>query len=114
MAQKTVVELVDDLDGGEADETVAFAIDGVDFLIDLSSDNAERLRDAVAEFVGHARRTGGRRAKTAAAPRKSASASEKADNQAIREWARSQGETIAERGRIPAALVIKFQEAHGN
>lgn len=114
MAQKTVVELVDDLDGGAADETVAFALDGVDFLIDLSSDNASKLRDSLAEFVGHARRTGGRKSKApAGGARKSASASDKADNQAIREWARSQGETIAERGRIPQALVIKFQEAHG-
>lgn len=115
MAQKTVVELVDDLDGGTADETVAFALDGVDFLIDLSSENANRLRDSLAEFVGHARRTGGRKAKlgVAAAARKSPSATEKVDNQAIREWARSQGESIAERGRIPQALVIKFQEAHG-
>jgi len=115
VAQKTVVELVDDLDGGTADETVAFALDGVDFLIDLSTENAERLRDSLAEFVGHARRTGGRKAKASAVTaRKSTSAADKADNQAIREWARSQGESIAERGRIPQALVIKFQEAHGN
>ncbi|MDQ3405426.1 MAG: Lsr2 family protein [Actinomycetota bacterium] len=113
MAQKTVVELVDDLDGGEADETVTFALDGVDFLIDLSSDNATRLRESLAEFVGHARRTGGRKSKGAVVARKSTSAGDKADNQAIREWARSQGEAIAERGRIPQALVIKFQEAHG-
>ena len=114
MAQKTVVELVDDLDGGKADETVAFALDGVEFTIDLSSENAARLRDSLAEYVGHARRTGGRKG-LAKQPgtRKSPTASEKADNQAIREWARSQGETIAERGRIPQALVTKFQEAHG-
>ncbi|CRK55627.1 Histone protein Lsr2 [Alloactinosynnema sp. L-07] len=114
MAQKTVVELVDDLDGGTADETVTFALDGVDFLIDLSTENATRLRESLAEFVGHARRTGGRKAKVnAVTARKSPSAADKADNQAIREWARSQGESIAERGRIPQALVIKFQEAHG-
>lgn len=116
MAQKTVVELVDDLDGGTADETVTFALDGVDFMIDLSRDNAARLRDSLAEFVGHARRTGGRKGTRAVAvngARKSATAGEKADNQAIREWARNQGENIAERGRIPQALVIKFQEAHG-
>jgi hypothetical protein len=112
VAQKTVVELVDDLDGGKADETVAFSLDGVEFTIDLSSDNAARLRDSLAEYVGHARRTGGRKGKTTSPARRSAAA-EKADNQAIREWARQNGETIAERGRIPAALVTKFQEAHG-
>ena len=110
MAQKTVVELVDDLDGGKADETVAFALDGVDFLIDLSAENAARLRESLAEFVGHARKTGGKRGKTAG--RKAVQTADKPDNQAIREWARSQGETIAERGRIPAALVMRFQEAH--
>jgi hypothetical protein len=110
VAQKTVVELVDDLDGGVADETVAFALDGVDFTIDLSAKNAEKLRDSLSEFVGHARRTGGRKQRAAAVVRKGGS--EKADNQAIREWARSQGETVAERGRIPSALVMRFQEAH--
>ncbi|GAB3470206.1 histone-like nucleoid-structuring protein Lsr2 [Actinophytocola sediminis] len=125
MAQKTVLELVDDLDGGPADETVAFAIDGVEFVIDLSADNAARLRDVLAEFVGNSRRTGGRRTARAkaAAPAPAAAAvavavapapatNGKPDTQAVREWARSQGETVAERGRVPQALLIKFQEAH--
>lgn len=109
MAQQTILELVDDLDGGQADETVAFALDGVEFVIDLSAENAARLRDTLAEFVGHARRTGGRRqrGKVTAAPENG-----KPDTQAVREWARSQGETVAERGRVPQALVVRFQEAH--
>lgn len=110
VAQKTVVELVDDIDGGRADETVAFAIDGVEFLIDLSRENAARLRDSLAQYVGHARRTDGRKARNGTARRFGPA---RLDNQAIREWARSQGENIAERGRIPQALVTKFQEAHG-
>lgn len=110
MAQKTVLELVDDLDGGPADETVAFALDGVEFEIDLSAENAAKLRDTLAEFVGHARRTGGRRTRAKSAT--TSPANGKPDTQAVREWARSQGETVAERGRVPQALVIKFQEAH--
>ncbi|WP_026424263.1 histone-like nucleoid-structuring protein Lsr2 [Actinokineospora inagensis] len=113
MAQKTVVELVDDLDGGLADETVAFAIDGVEFLIDLSRENAARLRDSLAQYVGHARRTDGRKSKNGTVARRFTGGGTRLDNQAIREWARSQGENIAERGRIPQALVTKFQEAHG-
>ncbi|HEU5471382.1 MAG TPA: Lsr2 family protein [Actinophytocola sp.] len=109
MAQKTVVELVDDLDGGEADETVAFALDGVEFTIDLSADNANRLRDTLAEYVGHARRTDSRRSKRA-----SGKTNGKPDTQAIREWARSQGEAVAERGRISQDLFTRFQAAHGN
>lgn len=113
MAQRTILELVDDLDGGEADETVTFALDGVDFVIDLSADNAGRLRDTLAEYVGHARRTGGRKQRgvVATAPR---SGNGKPDTQAVREWARNQGETVAERGRVPQALVTRFQEAHAN
>ena len=109
MAQKTVVELVDDLDGGEADETVTFALDGVDFMIDLSAENANRLRDTLAEYVGHARRTDRRASRSA-----TRSDNGKPDTQAIREWARSQGEAVAERGRISQDLVIRFQAAHGN
>ncbi|MPZ84270.1 MAG: Lsr2 family protein [Actinophytocola sp.] len=113
MAQKTILELVDDLDGGQADETVAFALDGVDFVIDLSTDNAARLRDTLAEFVGHARRTGGRKQRGKAVVAVGAGVTNgKPDTQAVREWARSQGETVAERGRVPHALVIRFQEAH--
>lgn len=106
MAQKTVVELVDDLDGGEAHETVEFSIDGVDFTIDLSNDNATRLRESLAEFVGHARKVSGRRGR-------GRQAGAMVDTQAVREWARSQGEDVAERGRLSRTLVARFQQAHG-
>lgn len=111
MAQKTVVELVDDLDGGRADETVAFALDGEEFVIDLSHDNAMRLRDTLAEYVGHARRTGRKQNSSGAGGR---SAQARFDPQAVREWARSQGETVAERGRLSQAVLTRFQEAHPN
>ena len=114
MAQRTILELVDDLDGGKADETVTFALDGVEYEIDLSADNAGRLRDTVAEFVGHARRTGGRKQRGGTAAAKPTNGNGKPDTQAVREWARSQGETVAERGRVPQALVMRFQEAHSN
>ncbi len=112
MAQKTVVELVDDLDGGEADETVTFALDGVDFLIDLSTENASRLRETLAEYVGSARRTAGRKA--GRQTKASGGNNGMPDTQAIREWARSQGETVAQRGRISHDLLVRFQEAHGS
>src|SRR5215213_4306718 len=60
MAQKVQVILVDDVDGGEATETVSFALDGVSYEIDVSEPNAAKLRDALAPWVGHARRVGGR------------------------------------------------------
>ena len=114
MAQRTILELVDDLDGGKADETVTFALDGVEYEIDLSAENAARLRDTFAEYVGHARRTGGRKQRTGVTPKQAPNGNGKPDTQAVREWARSQGETVAERGRVPQALVIRFQEAHSN
>jgi nucleoid-associated protein Lsr2 len=115
VAQKTVLELVDDLDGGPADETVAFALDGVEFVIDLSAANAARLRDTLAQFVGHARRTGGRKSRPASTNGSNGtngSGNGKPDTQAVREWARSQGEEVADRGRVPQALFVRFQEAH--
>ena len=60
MAQKVQVLLVDDIDGGTADETVTFALDGVTYEIDLTAANASELRGAVANWVGHARRPGAR------------------------------------------------------
>ncbi|HEX4705815.1 MAG TPA: Lsr2 family protein [Pseudonocardiaceae bacterium] len=67
MASKTVVELFDDLDGGRADETVRFALDGVEYEIDLSAKHAASLRDTLAVYIGHAHRPAGRARRTAAA-----------------------------------------------
>lgn len=68
MAQQTIVQYVDDLDGsvGEDIETVSFGLDGASYEIDLSQDNAERLREHLAEFIDSASRTGGRRQRTRA------------------------------------------------
>ena len=61
MAQKTQVVLIDDLDGGTAEETISFSLDGVSYEIDLNADNAAKLREAFSQWVGHGRRVGGRR-----------------------------------------------------
>jgi len=110
MAQRVNVVLVDDLDGGEAAETVKFGLDGADYEIDLSAANATRLREALALFVGHARRTGGRRrsgATNGAATRDSGgpSAAE------IRAWARENGWDVPERGRVSAEVREAFMAA---
>jgi hypothetical protein len=111
MAQKTIVELVDDLDGGVAAESVVFGLDGVEYAIDLSTENAKRLRDSLSAYVDKARRVGGRKQRAIGRP--AGRTGDKAQNQAIREWARSQGEKISDRGRIPSELVTRFQAAHG-
>ena len=106
MAQKVQVVLFDDLDGGKADETITFALDGVSYEIDLSTANAAQLRDALATWVGHARRVGGRTRTV----RRGTGTARRAGGQsaATREWARENGLTVNERGRIPAAVKAAF------
>ena len=105
MAQKVQVVLVDDLDGGTAEETVTFALDGVSYEIDLSTANAAQLREAFASWVGHARRVGGR---TRTARRPGSGRASSGDSSAIREWARANGFTVNERGRIPAEVKAAY------
>ena len=115
MAQKVVVELVDDLDGTTSDgiNTVTFGLDGASYEIDLTEHNAERLRESLARYLGAARRTGGRIKRSAAttgpATRPTA---DRDQTKAIREWARNNGWALADRGRIPANVVTAFDEAH--
>lgn len=114
MAQKVTVTLVDDMDGTQAEETLEFGLDGAAYQIDLSGDNAERLREALADFVEHARRAGGRKRTTgrpAAAGRAPRPASaDREQNQAIREWARKQGMKVSDRGRIPAEVLDAYHK----
>jgi hypothetical protein len=112
MAQKVTVTLVDDIDGSEAEETVEFGLDGATYQIDLSTDNAEALRDALADYVEHARRSGGRKRQVGRpagrAPR--TASADREQNQAIREWARKQGFKVSDRGRIPSEVVEAFHQ----
>ncbi|KEI43730.1 histone-like nucleoid-structuring protein Lsr2 [Saccharopolyspora rectivirgula] len=114
MAQKVTVTLVDDLDGGQADETVEFGLDGVNYQIDLSAENAAELREALADYVSHARRAGGRKKpgpRQGTARSGGSTAADREQNQAIREWARKQGLKVSDRGRIPADIVEKYHKA---
>nr|WP_181784195.1 Lsr2 family protein [Pseudonocardia pini] len=110
MARVTEVTLVDDLDGGKADETVSFALDGKSFEIDLSAEHAAQLRDAIAPYVGAARRTsaGGRR--QSVAPETAAPAKSREENAAIREWAKANGFDVSERGRLRSDVVQAYAE----
>lgn len=111
MAQKVQIILEDDIDGGEATQTVTFAVDGTTYEIDLNDANADKLRDAIAPFVGHARKvTGARRGRRAAAA--SGAATNGASPKEIRDWARSNGYTVPERGRIPADVRSAFDAAN--
>ncbi|WP_030163731.1 histone-like nucleoid-structuring protein Lsr2 [Spirillospora albida] len=107
MAQKVQVLLVDDLDGGEADETVAFSIDGASYEIDLSGANAKKLRDSLQPFVEKSRKAG-----TGVRRRRQRGASSRERSAEIRAWAKNNGIKVNERGRIPATVIEQFEAAH--
>ncbi|MBK8468523.1 MAG: Lsr2 family protein [Candidatus Phosphoribacter sp.] len=109
MAKRVQVVLEDDIDGSPAVETVSFGIDGVSYEIDLSAANAAKLRDQLASWVGVAQRTGGRRA----VGRRTSRGSNRSDVSAVRAWARANGHSINERGRVPAAIQVAYDKAHG-
>jgi hypothetical protein len=111
MAQRVNVVLVDDIDGSDAVETVTFALDGVDYEIDLSDKHADQLRKAFAPYVGHARRTGGRR-RGGRRSSSSSSSSNGASAADIRAWARENGWDVPERGRVSAEVREAYEQSN--
>ena len=119
MAQQVNVKFVDDLDGSDAAGTVSFAIDGRAYEIDLSEDNAARLRDSLASFVAAARKSGGASAAAGRRAQKMTASSgrrpqplDREQTAAIRAWARQNGHQVSDRGRISKTVVDAFQAAH--
>ena len=111
MAKKVQVLLVDDIDkSSPADETVSFSLDGVRYVIDLTSDNAAKLRDDLAVWIGHAERTGGRRSTGRSSG--AGKGSGRKDVGAIRAWARENGHSVNDRGRISAEIQAAYDKAH--
>lgn len=111
MAQKVQTLLIDDLDGGQADGTVRFGLDGAEYEIDLSAEHAEALRTALAPYLGAARRAPGSVTRRPSRRGRTAAHASGPDPTAVREWAKSQGMEVKERGRVPAELVVRFQAA---
>lgn len=118
MAQKIHIVLEDDLDGSEASETVSFGLDGTSYEIDLNEQNAAALRDALASYVGHARKvTSSRRGASGGGAGRRAAASGSSNGggpsaKEIREWARSNGYEVPDRGRVSAEVREAFDAAH--
>jgi len=111
VAQKVQVLLVDDLDGGEADETVTFALDGKTYEIDLTTTNADKLRGLLEPYVKGGRRTGGRAAGGRAKTRAASGGSQ--DTAQIRAWAKENGFEVNDRGRVPATIREAYEKANG-
>jgi hypothetical protein len=112
VAQKVQVLLVDDLDGGEADETVTFALDGVTYEIDLTTENADKLRGLLNPYTDSGRRTGGRAGRGRTKAPRSGGASGP-DTAKIRAWAKEKGYEVNDRGRVPATIREAYEKAHG-
>ena len=111
MAQRIQTLFIDDIDGGEAEGTVRFGLDGVEYEIDLSAQHNEELRAALGTYVAHARKLSGTARRAAARNARKPSA---VDTVAVRAWARENGYDIKDRGRVPADLVAKYRAATGN
>ncbi|MEV0586895.1 Lsr2 family protein [Nonomuraea sp. NPDC050310] len=111
MAKQIQEILIDDLDGGEANETVGFAIDGISYEIDLSEGNAKKLRDALSPFVQSARKSGSGVARRRGG-RGSSRQMTREQSSEIRAWAKSRGLNVSERGRIAKTIVDEYERAH--
>jgi hypothetical protein len=110
MAQKIQTLFIDDIDGGEAERTVRFGLDGTEYETDLSTKHNDELRAALGTYLSHARKVGGTaRRVVGRGGRKPSSV----DTVAVRAWARENGYDIKDRGRVPADLVAKYQAANG-
>lgn len=112
MAQRVNVVLVDDLDGSDATGTVNFGLDGTSYEIDLSDENAAKLREALAVYVGHARRTGSARKRGGGQPSSTARNANGPSASEIRAWARENGWDVPERGRVSAEVREAYLAAH--
>ena len=104
MTTKVLTTLQDDIDGSDATQTIRFALDGIEYEIDLSDRNANRLRNGLSEFIARGRKVGGRHVRKSAA-------SGQTDTKAIRTWAGAQGIEVSTRGRVPADVVEKYRQA---
>ena len=112
MAQKVQVLFTDDLDGGEAEGTVAFGLDGASYEIDLSTVNAEKLRSVLGPYVAAARKAGGG-SRRPGQGRGRRAASSGVNPTEVREWAKANNINVNDRGRVPASVIAQYREAVG-
>jgi hypothetical protein len=104
MATRVLTSLQDDIDGSDATQTIRFALDGIEYEIDVSDRNANRLRNSLGDFIAHGRKVGGRRARRS-------TSSGKVDTKAIRKWAKANGIDVNSRGRISTEVVERYKAA---
>jgi hypothetical protein len=110
VAQKIQTLFIDDLDGSEAEGTVRFGLDGTEYEIDLNAAHTEALRTTLTRYAAAARRSTGARRPGRGTRRAGGSGPESTE---VRDWAKSQGIDVKDRGRVPAELIVKFKAATG-
>jgi hypothetical protein len=108
MAQKIQVLFTDDLDGGEAEGTVSFGLDGTSYEIDLSAQNAAKLRKALGSYLAAGRKVGGQARRRGRRP-----AAGGINPVEVREWAKANNIDVNDRGRVPASVIARYREATG-
>ena len=112
MAQRVQVQLVDDLNGEEAQETVRFGLDGSEYEIDLTTDNASELRSALSQYVDVARKASGGRRSQNGQRGNSTSRTKRDEVQKIRQWAQDNGHNPSSRGRVSQSIVDAYNQAN--
>lgn len=112
MVQKIDVQLVDDIDGSEAAENVKFALDGFDYEIDLSAQNAAALRSVLADYIASGRRKQRDPAGTERPRARTGQGRTDPKVARMRAWAEERGLRIGKNGRIPAYIEAEYDAAH--
>src|SRR5690242_6097863 len=116
MAKRVIQELIDDLDGKPADESVTFGLDGVQYSIDLSKKNAEKVRTALKPYISAGTKVGRSAtvgARTASGRGRGTTRGDRDQNRAIREWAQGAGFQVSDCGHIKQEIVDQFHAATG-
>ena len=109
MAQEVITRLVDDIDGGEADQTVVFSWGSAQYEIDLNDKNVEKMAKALQPYIGKARKVS--RGTSTSRPKASGRAA-RTDLQDVRAWAHSNGHSVSDRGRVPQTVLDAYDAAH--
>lgn len=111
MAQQIQTLHIDDLDGGKAEGTISFGLDGTDYEIDLSSAHAKALRKAMEKYIQAGRKAGNPTRRSARTNGRGRAGGPNPSE--VREWAKSQGVKVSDRGRVSSDLIVKFKAATG-
>ena len=118
MSQKVVITQTDDINGSEGATNVDFAFNGTTYEIDLSEDNAAKLRSVLAPYIKAGRTI---KSATVRKPRTNTGAARKPRNKytrartkEIRSWAISEGYTVKLRGRVPEDIVVEYEKTHAS